>query len=223
MKIKKVYLWTYVIRPNGYEELEYIQSIWAQYIDSWIKLNPNSTVEFKFAMTWYSSAWWDCFYWCRENSGVAHSRFLFRIDKDYNNRKMAFQRNWDNSNTVAEDIHTNISNTDRNIHVVRQNRDCYIDNNLIGTFSHDWLSYTWTFDNTLYIFALHGWDLNCSIIKLFYTKIRDREWTLQRDFIPCRRKSDEVVWLYDKVNKVFYTNQWIGDFIAWPVVREFAS
>ena len=36
---------------------------------------------------------------------------------------------------------------------------------------------------------------------------------LVRDFIPCYRKSDDVVGLYDLVNNVFYTNVGSGSFI----------
>jgi hypothetical protein len=39
--------------------------------------------------------------------------------------------------------------------------------------------------------------------------------TLQRDFIPVKRKTDGVIGLYDLVNKVFYTNAGTGTFKAW--------
>lgn len=35
---------------------------------------------------------------------------------------------------------------------------------------------------------------------------------LVRDFIPCYRKSDGVIGLYDLVNDVFYTNLGTGQF-----------
>ena len=35
---------------------------------------------------------------------------------------------------------------------------------------------------------------------------------LIRDFVPCYRKSDEKVGMYDLVNNVFYTNEGSGEF-----------
>ena len=51
----------------------------------------------------------------------------------------------------------------------------------------------------------------------YRVKIRDT-WTLVRDFVPCYRKSDSVIWMYDLVNKQFYTNAWTGTFTKWPDV-----
>lgn len=41
---------------------------------------------------------------------------------------------------------------------------------------------------------------------------------LVRNFIPCKRKSDNVLGLFDSVNKVFYTNAGSGTFGAGPSV-----
>lgn len=44
-------------------------------------------------------------------------------------------------------------------------------------------------------------------------------WNLYFEFVPCYRKSDNEVWLYDLVNDVFYSNSsWEWAFIAWPNV-----
>ena len=39
---------------------------------------------------------------------------------------------------------------------------------------------------------------------------------LLRHFIPCYRKSDNVIGMYDVVNKVFYVNQGTGSFTKGP-------
>lgn len=48
-------------------------------------------------------------------------------------------------------------------------------------------------------------------LRVYSCKIYDGE-TLIRDFIPCYRKSDEVIGMYDLVNNVFYTNVSNGEF-----------
>lgn len=50
-----------------------------------------------------------------------------------------------------------------------------------------------------------------SIMRLWYLKIYDNG-TLVRDMIPCYRKSDNEIGMYDIVNNVFYTNQGTGTF-----------
>jgi hypothetical protein len=91
--------------------------------------------------------------------------------------------------------------------------------------SKDWFYNDWIIDpNTLStntfqtpsnitIFALNrNWSvMEYSTYKLHYLKIRDN-WTLVRNFIPCYRKSDWVIWLYDLANNQFYTNSWTGTF-----------
>ena len=51
-----------------------------------------------------------------------------------------------------------------------------------------------------------------SSMKLFNYKLYDGE-ILLRDFIPCYRKSDNEIGLYDLVTKTFYTNQGTGEFL----------
>ena len=63
--------------------------------------------------------------------------------------------------------------------------------------------------STMYLFALHaGWSsspLCYSHEKLYSCKMYDGS-TLVRDFVPCKRKSDNKPGLYDMANNVFYTS-----------------
>lgn len=53
--------------------------------------------------------------------------------------------------------------------------------------------------------------------KIYYCKIWNNS-VLVRDFVPCYRISDWVIWMYDDVNDVFYTNQWSWTFTKWSDV-----
>ena len=70
-----------------------------------------------------------------------------------------------------------------------------------------------TGSNNMYIFARNnnGTSDNKSSHKLYYIKIYDNN-VLVRYFIPCYRKSDSVIGLYDIVNNTFYTNAGTGTF-----------
>lgn len=48
-------------------------------------------------------------------------------------------------------------------------------------------------------------------MRLYYCKIFTNG-VLQKEFIPCYRKNDGVIGLYDLVNNAFYTNSGSGTF-----------
>lgn len=68
----------------------------------------------------------------------------------------------------------------------------------------------------IYLFALNnGGSVATGFVGKLYDKIQIFiSDVLVREFIPCYRKSDNVVGLYDTVNNIFYTNQGTGNFIA---------
>ena len=65
---------------------------------------------------------------------------------------------------------------------------------------------------TYYIFNSHGEPTLMSSMQLYELKMW-KDDVLVRNFIPCYRKSDNVIGLYDLVNNVFYLNQGTGTFI----------
>ena len=69
---------------------------------------------------------------------------------------------------------------------------------------------------------IRGDELNgYSKMRLYNCKFYEENDVLVRDFIPCKRKVDGVVGLYDNVNQVFYKNAATSgdDFIAGPEVE----
>jgi len=72
----------------------------------------------------------------------------------------------------------------------------------------------------MYLFAKQryaNWNYDSNAKCKFYScQIYDSSDTLIRNFYACYRKSDNVIGLYDKVNGVFYTNQWSWSFTKWP-------
>lgn len=79
-------------------------------------------------------------------------------------------------------------------------------------------TYNSVVSRTFLLFACNNYDgtvqiRNCQM-KLYGCKLYNN-WTLVRDFIPCYRKSDSVIWLYDRVNNSFYTNSWTWTFTKW--------
>lgn len=52
-----------------------------------------------------------------------------------------------------------------------------------------------------------------AIATIYYIKLWNKDGTLVRDLVPCYRKSDNVIGLYDLVNDAFYINNGTGVFL----------
>lgn len=89
------------------------------------------------------------------------------------------------------------------------------------TMSNAW---KWTSSNTA-IWLFWMWENGAYAnnrkwaYKIYYCKIWN-SWTLIRDFVPCYRISDSVIWMYDLVNDQFYTNSWTWTFTKWADIPD---
>jgi hypothetical protein len=81
-----------------------------------------------------------------------------------------------------------------------------------------------TIDYPMYVFArnIDGQASGFSKRKVYSLKIYDNE-TLVRDYIPCYRKSDGAIGLYDLANGVFYTNNGTGTFTKGKEIYQMSA
>jgi hypothetical protein len=213
-KIKRIMIWDKQVRParlpSAYQEVEYIQSSWTQYIDTWVYVNPDYKVEIKYQNVTFIS--YGTLFGTRN---WTNARFLLRYSTDA--QVVTAQRS--TAYNVSTESYDNSSYYDHNTRIVKLDRYFYIDNNLLKTFSAS--TSTTAFPYSLYLFSLNSqWSpVDYGVYKIYYCKIYNNLWTLVRDFIPCYRKSDNVIWLYDLVNNQFYTNSWSWTFTKWPDVN----
>ncbi len=196
--------------PSEYQEVEYIESSWTQYIDTWLAIKDWFKIicntEFVswgtlMALWWYLwQSWWIYYrlYWWVSNTGKWLYWFLGNFSNDLGNSSL-------NTKYKLE------------LQIKSWNNYFKVNDTTIA-------SWTETFSTSLTgnIWVLAGyaddvsWKWNKWSAKMYDYKIRDNGWTLVRDFIPCYRKSDDVIWLYDLVNDTFYTNAWTWTFTKWP-------
>ena len=76
-----------------------------------------------------------------------------------------------------------------------------ISGNTVGTFTASWTT------------RLNGTSKSTN--RRYWVKVRENN-TLVRDLYACYRKSDNVVGMYDKVSKTFFTNSGSGSFTKGP-------
>jgi hypothetical protein len=204
-EVSKVFVGDTQVRPSGwlpseYQEVEYIQSSGSQYIDTGFAPNWNTELEFDFAPT--STSGYQGYFW----SDYDWNNTTFQ---SYNDRLFSYWNQYWASWTYF------VANTRYLLEfkswTVRLNW------NTIRTVSIT----TFTVPHSALICAVYrkayNWISNYGSEKVYWLKLWD-SWTLVRDFVPCYRKLDSVIWMYDLVNNVFYTNSWSWVFTKWPDV-----
>ena len=201
-----VVVWMSKELPDGYTQVEYLESTGTQYIDTGLKGNLNTEAIIKV------------------NQITASSQNTITIFGDRTN----------SSKAIAINLPTNVSNNqqrfgDKSViyntplslevdYVLKINKSgLYIDNTKIVTFN---TTTEFETESNLQLFKVSGivGSFYNGTVKIYYCKIYD-DGVLVRNFIPCKNPSN-VVGLYDTVNDVFYSNAGSGSFIAGAEVEE---
>lgn len=189
-----------MILPKEYRELEYIESTGTQYIDTGVNADD---IYYSFDIDFYGY----------EAQPTQYPRIF-----GYQYLGGIFLANsfWygDNTNTNTTDVF-GVFNDKR--HPIFANKDYAIVNNVKYNLNTPPVSITKFNYNKIALFG--SFQGNSGLIrnesfskmKLYNFKIYHNN-NLIRDFIPCMRKSDNEVGLYDSVNGQFYTNQGTGKF-----------
>lgn len=180
--------------PNEYQEVEYIKSTGTQYIDTRIVATSSINIEAYVKLWIYSK---------ERLFGASNNNYKYEIYCTADSSLRVFYHN------VYRDVIKLQSVLKEYIIEIKQGK-VFIDN-VLQTERTD------TFDTelNLYLFAsninnyadYYGKDIFLEKFKIYDNNI------LVRDFIPCYRKSDNEIGLYDLVNNEFYTNQGTGTFI----------
>lgn len=182
--------------PREYQEVEWIQSAGTEWIDTGVKGNQDTRLVADYQLT--SLAQPKRFFGCRDNNMfyIAYETNLF----------------------FGYDIHIiqSTANTDLNRHIIDFNQNnVYVDDVNVYTFIKT--SFTTTENLALCSAYYNGTYNNGTLAKHYNYKIYQGS-TLVRNFVPCYRKSDSVIGLYDLVSGTFFTNSGTGTFTKGPDV-----
>lgn len=186
--------------PSGYQEVEYIATTGTQYINTRVVPKSTTRVVFDFQLTNISNIT------CRNGWGSGGSQEAFLWGAESNSYFHSFvSSNWTIANSRV------FVNTSRHVFDL-QSGSQKIDNVQYGTSS---ISNTASSNQFMYIGGYHAeWTTNlvdACYEKIYSCKIYSSS-TLVRNMIPCYRKSDGTIGMYDIVNNTFYTNQGSGTF-----------
>lgn len=191
-----------------YKWLEYIQSDGNQFINTELPINSNVKIEIAYEYV---------------DEVDTNDTLLGLVYDDMN-----YQINFENTGTYVygEDSVNNLGlNTQNEITTLKivENKIYKINNTTteyekIGTLTKQ----TMSAPAYLYLFGLNN-NGNISrgcAIKLhyckIYSKLSNKNWNLERHYIPVINKATEEVCLFDRITKVFYENVGTGEFVAGP-------
>ena len=175
--------------PDGFVELEYIESTGTQYIDTNYSPTINTGIEIKFNVTSGNGSPFGCYgenndnrYWIRTLNRIHYmSKYGGEISYNFStNTDYIFFMNYMNNRQYK-------INNDSNIQ---------LNSPVAGRMK------------TLFLFAFHSASGIGDFMngKIYYTKLTENN-VLVHDYIPGYRESDHKVGLFDLVEGEFYTNK----------------
>ena len=183
--------------PDGYTELQWIESTGTQYIDTGITGTQDTAIETKFINLSSDSSTTVLI-----GDGWSNSSYLLSIVAQTG----APNRIGGLNNSLRD-----FWRTGQEFVVKMDKTGLYVNNSKIN-----WNGSATNFTTTKPLYLLGGPAASGrnSYATLYYMKIYNNG-TLVRDFIPAKNASG-VVGMYDTVSGQFFTNQGSGDFIAGP-------
>nr|DAO56726.1 MAG TPA: protein of unknown function (DUF5047) [Caudoviricetes sp.] len=194
--------------PDGYTQVEYIQSSGTQYINTGFKPTGNTMVSVDFSAYNQTTSQQGIF---GSRPGTSGRFTLFT-----GNSTASLQADYDTKQTLANQ-NAEISGLDltKRVNISMSNK-LVIDGNTVSSTTIK--SFTSTYD--MYLFANNnvGVVQLPSSLNLYSCAIYDDN-TLVRNFIPCKNP-DGVVGLYDSINSQFYQNAGSGTFTDGPEVEQ---
>jgi len=186
--------------PMEYQGVEYIQSSGTQYIDTGYAADETSCINFKFQYTSISTNY-NRVFGSRKNVNA-----LLNMRSSTSNGGK-FYMEWARSAISNPNIDTNAHEV-----LLDSPNKIYKFDNTVYSSSFEVPSNVNTYN--MYIFATNDGGTDGS--KRFYYYKHSKSGNLIQYLIPCYRKSDSVIGMYDTVNKQFYTNSGTGTFIKGP-------
>lgn len=191
--------------PAEYVRVNYIESTGTQYINTEYIPDELTDMEIDFAYIGVNnttSVWYPI---CGERSGSGSTYLGFWVNR--NDFKIAVNYGgYDSGNSSTQSISRNAR-----FNLKNSGSKFYLNGNMFTSSTTQVTKGT----TPIYIFTIgngSGVENRHVLIKLYSFKIYE-ENVLVRNMVPCYRKSDNVIGLYDVINGKFYTNSGTGEFI----------
>lgn len=183
------------VLPNTYQEVEYIESIGTQCIDTNLPVTVDLRLEIDFKL----------------NSTGASRYIMGQYAANYGSFYMYQQ-----GNLFQTAYGCTYSNTTKTVDTDRHYWKFYIENGQTKVECDNEVVLSKAILSNIeqiYICIAGSAHTKALSIRTYGAKMYKNN-VLVRNFIPAKRNSDNVLGMYDTVNNVFYTNEGTGDFVV---------
>ena len=193
--------------PNGYTQLDYIQSVGTNVIKTGVIPTSNTDIEVDISNISFNNQFGSPFGY--RTAGT--NQIWCYIDPSNNNK---FQARWGNTSYSTNFVYSNNARIK-----IRQNKNGLYINDVLQTSA--FTTTTISANKDINIFSTNNdgtnqWNITA---KLYSARIWEND-VLIRDFIPCYRNSDNVVGLYDLINNIFYSHSGTGAFVGGNIISD---
>lgn len=207
---KKVPNPEYVL-PDGYTQLEYIESSGTQYIDTGLKGSSGYIVDIK----------WMCTSSANSDQTIVGSAYPIYLGINFNSSYKSFYLNYAGSSwidiknvaAVNQMYNLTVGMLNGNQYVIRDGATIY-SGTTTGNVSNN-------YNITILARNTNGTIANYAYAKIYSLAFKNSDGIYVRNYIPSKRNSDNAVGLYDLINDVFYTNAGSGTFAAGEEVTQY--
>ena len=186
--------------PKGYKEVEYIESTGTQYIETNVVPNHNAKIILDFCYTSNTT-----------NTQLFGSRLSWNSRGFYVGTKSNVLGNMYWMEFGSRYRETGLPMSDTNRHIINYSKTIIIDD--VTYYTYPSTSFT-GYQNIVLFGSWEGEQgkIVPSCSRLYSCQIFNGN-TILRDYVPCYRKNDNVIGLYDLTNDVFYENGGTGTFL----------
>ena len=193
--------------PSSYQQVEYLQSDGGQYITTSIEPAPSQVINIKFMSTNLNSV---NRVFCARNSSYAPTAFAIVSRTQYQAK---------NNSGASATSFANPKFTEYNVYDVTFNASTTLTVN--GTDYSNALQYGDTIVTTGAYFTIYRESPTNTqgLIGDIYKFTITQNGSKIIDLVPCYRKSDSVLGMYDKVTDTLFTNSGSGSFTAGANVQ----
>ena len=193
--------------PDTYARLEYLEASGTQYINTNITPAPQTdSIEIKFEITNVTPSQMIL----ATTTGTSNN-YEWWYSYSSTNKFSIYMRGDSSTSQQRFDVY---EPRDTNIHIMKRDKyDVYLDGSLVRTIT----SMPASLGTAKYL--LFGYTGFLTRGRIYYAEFW-KNGTLENQLVPARRKSDNVLGMYDKIQGNFFTNAGTGNFTGGPEIPD---